>query len=70
MGRLRLRAFDAELEIAIAKATPHALDLSIMIKNNMDNKRSAGFSAMIVGARRFLSIKLCGAVGAKVGSDG
>ncbi len=61
---------DTKFEISISKATPHALDLSIVIKNNMDNKRSAGFSAMIVGARRFLSIKLCGAVGAKAGSDG
>jgi hypothetical protein len=50
--------------------TPHALDLSIMTKNSMDNKGSAAFSAMIVGARRFLSMKLCGAVGAEVVSDG
>ena len=44
-------------EVSISKATPHALDLSIMIKNNMDKNGSAAFSAMIIGARRFLSIK-------------
>ena len=49
---------------------PHALDLNIMIKNNMDKNGSAAFSAMIIGARRFLSIKLFGAVGAEVVSDG
>jgi hypothetical protein len=49
-------------------ATPHALDLSIMIKNKMDKNGSAAFSAMIIGARRFLSIKLFAAVG--VVSDG
>jgi len=51
------------------KPTPHALNLSITIKNNMDIKGSAAFSAIIVGARRFLSMKLCGAAGAKAGSD-
>ena len=29
--------------------TPDALDLSIMIRNNIDNKGSAPFSAMITG---------------------
>jgi hypothetical protein len=37
-----------------------------MIKNIMDNNGSATFNAMIIGARRFWSIKLCGALGAKV----
>jgi hypothetical protein len=41
-----------------------------MIKNNMDKNGSAAFSAMIIGARRFLSIRLFGAVGAEVVSDG
>jgi len=40
-----------------------------MIKNNIDTNGSAAFSAMIIGARRFWSIELCEAVGAKVGND-
>jgi hypothetical protein len=41
-----------------------------MIKNNMDKNGSAAFSAMIISARRFLSIELFGPVGAEVVSDG
>jgi hypothetical protein len=41
-----------------------------MIKNNMDKNGSAAFIAMTIGARRFLSIALFGAVGAEVVSDG
>ena len=50
--------------------TPDALDLSIMIRNNIDNKGSAPFSAMITGARRFFSVERCGDAGAEAVRDG
>ena len=49
----------------MSKASPHALDLSTVIKNNIDKNGSDAFSAMIIGARRFLS-----AVEGEVVSDG
>ncbi len=44
---------------------PHALDLSIMTKENIENKGSATFNPIIRGARRSLFMKPC-ATGADV----
>jgi hypothetical protein len=47
-----------------------AFYLSILIRNNTDNRGSATFIAIIEGARTFLSTKPCAATGAEVVSDG
>ena len=46
---------------------PHALDLSIMTKENTENKGSATFNPIIKGARRSLFMKPCATVADVVG---
>jgi hypothetical protein len=73
---IRYRDIEASTNISASQAArsnckaPHALDLSTTTKNNSENKGSAAFKAMIIGAKSFLSMTPSVDAGAKVVTDG